>query len=193
MHVSACAAPRKDHSMTRSTRSATLCGICRPIARAVLRSIASSNFVGSSTGRSAGFAHLKHGAMCAEWVEPADTLESGHPGIECARRRETAGILMEQARESVVLCRQVVDALTEQTRLTSHVSPVVPWIRSLADGGLPRSRPHRGRGGASRGGPVSESSGGMSREPETLRDGGASRVPGRRRSSLPLPKEGLAV
>jgi len=139
------------------------------------------------------WAHLKHGAICAEWVEPVDTVESGHPGIELARRRETAGILMEQARESVVLCRQVVDALTEQTCLTSHVSPVVPWIRSLADGGLPRSRPHRGRGGVSRGGPVSEPGGIMSREPETLRDGSGPRVPERRRSSLPLPKEGLAV
>src|SRR5262245_45092274 len=42
------------------------------------------------------WAHLKHGAICAEWVEPVDTVESGHPGIELARRRETAGILMEQ-------------------------------------------------------------------------------------------------
>ena len=77
--------------------------------------------------------HLKHGAICADWVEPADTPESGHPGIELTRRREKAGILMEQARESVVLCRQVVDALTEQT-------------------------PRRGRAGVSRGGPVSGAS-----------------------------------
>jgi len=30
-------------------------------------------------------------------------------------------------------------------------------------------------------------------KPETLRDGSASRVPERRRSSLPLPKDGPAV
>jgi len=78
------------------------------------------------------WAHRKHGAICADWVEPADALESGCPGIDLARRRDQARILMEQARESVVLCRQVVDALTEQTRFTSHVSAGVPRIRSLA-------------------------------------------------------------
>jgi len=116
--------------------------------------------------------HLKHGAICADWVEPADTPESGHSGIELTRRRERAGILMKQARESVVLCRQVVDALKEQT---------------------PRLTPRRGRDGASRSDPVSEPGGVMSRGVETLKDGSARRFPERRRSSLPLPKEGLSV
>jgi len=76
------------------------------------------------------WAHLTHGAVCADWVEPAVALESGCPELERARRREKADILTAQAGESVVLCRRVVDALEEQTRLTLHVSPVVPWIRS---------------------------------------------------------------
>ena len=49
------------------------------------------------------------------------------PGIELTRRRAKAGILMEQARESVVLYRQVVDALKEHA---SPHAPPRPW-RSL--------------------------------------------------------------
>jgi len=111
------------------------------------------------------WAHLKHGAVCADWVQPTDILESGCPGIELGRRRDQADILMEQARESVVLCRQVVDALEEQP-----------------------PRPSRGGGG-----PVSEPGGAGSRRPETLKDGSAQRFPERRRSSLPLQKERLSV
>src|SRR5262249_18439386 len=45
--------------MISSARSSTDCGIVRPSAFAVLRLITSSNFVGRSTGRSAGLAPLK--------------------------------------------------------------------------------------------------------------------------------------
>ena len=46
-------------STIRSARSSTDGGIVRPRALAVLRLMTSSNFVGSSTGRSAGFAPLR--------------------------------------------------------------------------------------------------------------------------------------
>src|SRR5215467_8129989 len=44
------------HLMTLSARYTTDCGIVRPICLAVLRLITNSNFVGCSTGRSAGLA-----------------------------------------------------------------------------------------------------------------------------------------
>src|SRR5262249_56164388 len=44
------------YSMTCSARSRSDCGMVRPRAFAVLRLITSSNFVGCSTGRSAGLA-----------------------------------------------------------------------------------------------------------------------------------------
>src|SRR5262249_40251525 len=44
------------HSITSSARAMTVAGICRPSAFATLRLITSSNLVGCSTGRSAGFA-----------------------------------------------------------------------------------------------------------------------------------------
>src|SRR5215468_10069476 len=47
------------HSSTWSARSRTDGGIVRPSAFAVLRLITSSNFVGCSTGRSAGLAPLR--------------------------------------------------------------------------------------------------------------------------------------
>jgi hypothetical protein len=47
------------HSITRSARSKSDGGIVRPSAVAVFRLITSSNFVGRSTGRSAGFAPLR--------------------------------------------------------------------------------------------------------------------------------------
>ena len=47
------------YSMTRSARTSTDGGIVRPSAFAVLRLIANSNFVGCSTGRSAGLAPLR--------------------------------------------------------------------------------------------------------------------------------------
>src|SRR4029450_4052369 len=47
------------HSMTWSARSRSGCGIVSPSALAVLRLITSSNLVGCSIGRSAGFAPLK--------------------------------------------------------------------------------------------------------------------------------------
>src|SRR5215510_14078055 len=47
------------YCMTSSACNSSDCGIVRPIAFAVLRLIASSNFVGCSTGRSAGFAPLR--------------------------------------------------------------------------------------------------------------------------------------
>jgi len=47
------------HSITRSARSKSDGGIVRPSAFAVFRLITSSNFVGRSTGRSAGFAPLR--------------------------------------------------------------------------------------------------------------------------------------
>jgi len=49
----------KCYLMTRSARASTLGGIVRPICLAVLRLINSSNFVGCSTGRSAGFAPFR--------------------------------------------------------------------------------------------------------------------------------------
>ena len=45
--------------MTLSARASTFGGIVRPICLAVLRLMMSSNFVGCSTGRSAGFAPFK--------------------------------------------------------------------------------------------------------------------------------------
>src|SRR5207249_7667140 len=45
--------------MTLSAWYSTDCGIVRPICFAVLRLITNSNFVGCSTGRSAGFAPLR--------------------------------------------------------------------------------------------------------------------------------------
>src|SRR5262245_6982628 len=47
------------YRMTSSACNSSDCGIVRPIAFAVLRLIASSNFVGCSTGRSEGFAPLR--------------------------------------------------------------------------------------------------------------------------------------
>ncbi len=60
-HSHCCAGERRahDHSITWSARSSTDCGIVRPSAFAVLRLITSSNFVGCSTGRSAGLAPLR--------------------------------------------------------------------------------------------------------------------------------------
>src|SRR5690242_21228909 len=49
---------RYSHLMTLSARARTLGGIVRPICFAVFKLITSSNFVGCSTGRSAGFAPL---------------------------------------------------------------------------------------------------------------------------------------
>src|SRR4029450_8668463 len=47
------------YSTTWSARTSSVCGIVRPSAFAVLRLITSSNFVGRSTGRSAGLAPLR--------------------------------------------------------------------------------------------------------------------------------------
>src|SRR6266446_5212460 len=47
------------HWITSSARCSSGCGIVRPSTLAVLRLITSSNFVGCSMGRSAGFAPLK--------------------------------------------------------------------------------------------------------------------------------------
>ena len=47
------------HLITRSALASTFGGMVRPICLAVLRLITSSNFVGCSTGRSAGFAPFK--------------------------------------------------------------------------------------------------------------------------------------
>ncbi len=55
-------APRSSlpfHRITSSAWRSTDCGIVRPRVLAVLRLIASSNFVGCSTGRSAGLAPLR--------------------------------------------------------------------------------------------------------------------------------------
>ncbi len=49
---------RTPHSITPSARSSTAPGIVSPMARAVFRLTTSSTWVGSSTGRSAGFAPL---------------------------------------------------------------------------------------------------------------------------------------
>src|SRR5262245_48726167 len=48
-----------DHSITSSARASSIGGTSRPIALAALRLMISSNLVGCSTGRSAGFAPLK--------------------------------------------------------------------------------------------------------------------------------------
>ena len=47
------------YSITSSARASTVGGISRPSALAVLRLITSSNFIGCSTGRSAGFAPVR--------------------------------------------------------------------------------------------------------------------------------------
>src|SRR5262249_58428113 len=47
------------HSITSSERACNVAGISKPSAFAVLRLITSSNVVGCSTGRSAGFAPLR--------------------------------------------------------------------------------------------------------------------------------------
>src|ERR1035437_8708698 len=47
------------HSITSSARVSSVAGTVRPSALAVLRLMISSNFVGSCTGRSAGFAPLR--------------------------------------------------------------------------------------------------------------------------------------
>ena len=47
------------HLITLSALASTFCGIVRPICFAVLRLITSSNFVGCSTGRSAGLAPFR--------------------------------------------------------------------------------------------------------------------------------------
>jgi len=47
------------HLMTLSARASTFGGIVRPICFAVFKLITSSNFVGRSTDRSAGFAPLR--------------------------------------------------------------------------------------------------------------------------------------
>jgi hypothetical protein len=47
------------HLMTLSARYSKDCGIVRPICFAVLRLITNSNFVGCSTGRSAGLAPFR--------------------------------------------------------------------------------------------------------------------------------------
>src|SRR5439155_25290998 len=49
----------ENHLITLSARYRTDCGIVRPICLAVLRFITNSNFVGCSTGRSAGFVPFK--------------------------------------------------------------------------------------------------------------------------------------
>src|SRR6266850_3075085 len=52
------AAPR-GHFMTLSALASTFGGIVRPICLAVFKLITNSNFIGCSTGRSAGFAPLR--------------------------------------------------------------------------------------------------------------------------------------
>ena len=58
-HIPQIELSRSTHSMTSSARRRTDCGIVRPSALAVLRLITSSNFVGCSTGISAGLAPCK--------------------------------------------------------------------------------------------------------------------------------------
>jgi hypothetical protein len=58
-HASSLSAHACIHLITLSARASTLGGIVRPICFAVFRLIANSNFVGCSTGRSAGFAPLR--------------------------------------------------------------------------------------------------------------------------------------
>ena len=47
------------HLITLSARKSTDCGIVRPICFAVFKLMTNSNFVGCSTGRSAGLAPLR--------------------------------------------------------------------------------------------------------------------------------------
>src|SRR5262245_58450037 len=58
-HESGTSRSQRSHSMTWSARSSSDGGIVRPSALAVLRLITSANFVGCSTGRSAGLAPLR--------------------------------------------------------------------------------------------------------------------------------------
>ena len=57
IHSTSSLAP--SHLITRSARNSTDCGIVRLSAFAVFRLITNSNFVGCSTGRSAGFVPFK--------------------------------------------------------------------------------------------------------------------------------------
>src|SRR5438132_6333333 len=60
-HAGECAneRPSLHHWITSSARSSSDCGTARPSAFAVLRLITSSNLVGCSIGKSAGFAPLR--------------------------------------------------------------------------------------------------------------------------------------
>ena len=51
--------PKLDHLITLSALTSTFGGIVRPICLAVFKLITSSNFVGCSTGRSAGLAPFR--------------------------------------------------------------------------------------------------------------------------------------
>ena len=57
--LSRCSKLRRAYSMTSSAVASSVGGTVRPSALAVLRLIASSNFVGCTTGKSAGFSPFK--------------------------------------------------------------------------------------------------------------------------------------
>ena len=64
--------------MTSSARSSSDCGIGRPSALAVLRLITSSNFVGCSTGRSAGLRALQDLVNVVRGERPEEIWPIGH-------------------------------------------------------------------------------------------------------------------
>src|SRR2546427_675530 len=72
--------------MTLSARYSTDCGIVRPICLAAFRLTMNSNFVGCSTGRSAGFVPFKilstyvAARRCMSGARAAGLREKGHAG-----------------------------------------------------------------------------------------------------------------
>src|SRR5207245_787814 len=87
--------------ITSSARDSSDCGIVRPSALAVLRLMTSSNFVGCSTGRSAGFAPLRilstYAAVRARRSSIADSYAIRPPGSTTARYGYSAGGLRRGA------------------------------------------------------------------------------------------------
>src|SRR5262249_45100671 len=136
-------------SITSSARASSVGGISRPSALAVLRLMASSNFVGCSIGRSAGFAPLitlrtnavarlvKSGILAPYEISPpsaTDSLDSYIAGSRCIAARLLICRLAEKKLcvgqeahgiEAVRFhggehCRELVEARNdEQTKLQS--------------------------------------------------------------------------
>ena len=75
------------YSITWSARSRSVCGIVKPRALAVFRLITSSNFVGCSTGSSAGFAHEYQRLSAMPIDMPPARFVAAEPGMSRKPRR----------------------------------------------------------------------------------------------------------